>query len=333
MACENNTGEAVVKVQAIQSAMDNMLRGWGRVPGNQDKLVFNKRLLHFLGEWLYSEYQPFPEKAHFWDRLYLWLNQVPKDSDQTQDQQSLFNFIPWLLFAAESDLISMYRAAFMGPICRWLIEQEKILIDKPDIGARLHDARIATWFGSVAGMDINTFCRVNEIFGQSYRPEFRFVSEFCNMKNLSKWLMRSNYKRIVVVEDMIGTGEQLQEAIPSLSKLSTFQILIVPLLLAPEGWDVAKGITKKYKHIQCEPLFILPEPCLLRRVAVGGESDEFASLREIVVRRFGGDFGFGGDYGTLALSYLNCPDNVPSLIHHRTTHWPYSLFPRATREG
>jgi hypothetical protein len=46
---------------------------------------------------------------------------------------------------------------------------------------KLDDARRATWFGSLAGMDINTFCRVNGVFGQSYRPEFRFLAEFCDM--------------------------------------------------------------------------------------------------------------------------------------------------------
>lgn len=318
--------------------MDELIRVWGRISGSADKLRFNHRLLRFLGSNLYEEYQPFPEKAQFWDRLYLWLDQIPADTDRESDQQALFNFVPWLLFVGEAEMISMYRAAFTGPVCQWLIEVAKVKLNSVNLTNEIALARQDTWFGSLAGFDINTFCRVNHIFGQSFRPEFRFVTKFCSVPKLRKWLRAEGYKRIVVVEDMIGSGEQLEQAIESLIALKTFKILIVPLFIAPDGWRVAQEIEAKYKHIRFSPLFVLPDPCLVYRDQASNTSDELRNLSELITRRDAGRFGYaggpsGGTYGTLVLSNLNCPDNVPPLVWQRTALRPNPLFPRASREG
>ena len=80
-------------------------------------------------------------------------------------------------------------------------------------------------------------------------------------------------------------------------------------------------------------MFILPDECLVQRVPPTSESDEIRDLRDIINRRDGGNLGYGFDYGTLVLSYLNCPDNVPWIVHKRTDDLPEPLFPRASREG
>ena len=187
-------------------------------------------LLRFLGEWLFCEFQPYPEKADFWERLHTWLDQVPTGPQRERHQQAMFNFVVHLLFAGEKDLTSMYRAAYDGPIRRWLIDLANLSLETPDFDDQLEIARRDTWFGSLAGMDINTFCRVNGIFGQSYRPEFRFINEFCDADKLRTWLDSEGLERIVVVEDMVGTGQQFLETIAVLTQLGK-ETLFVQFLI------------------------------------------------------------------------------------------------------
>src|SRR4051812_46650967 len=118
--------------------MDQLIRKWKDVSRHDERIDKNANLLSFLGTWLYSQYHPFPEKPPFWDRLFLWLDHIqgsPKKRES--DQQALFNFIPWLLFAGEEDLIATYRAAYTGPICRWMLQQEAIAINDPKVDAKL----------------------------------------------------------------------------------------------------------------------------------------------------------------------------------------------------
>lgn len=316
--------------------MDDLIRSWTSQSRHDRRIDQNALLLQFLGTWLYSQYQPFPEKPPFWDRLFAWLDHIPNDNaTRDRDQQALFNFVPWLLFVGEEDLIAAYRAAYTGPICRWLIDSASIGITHPDLNDKISEARRSTWFGSLAGMDINTFCRVNGIFGQSYRPEFRFVSEFCKITPLKKWLKQKCYRRIVIVEDIVGTGEQFKETVDALIKLKPMPILFVPLFIAPDGLERVQNLIEgpQCRHIQCQPLFVLPHECLVRRDQSPQDSKEINEFRSVNQRVNAGHLGFGSDYGTLVLTHANCPDNIPPIIHERTDMRPVPLFPRASREG
>jgi hypothetical protein len=316
-------------------SVDDLVREWALRAGSSDRLRANERLIRFLGEWLFPDYQPFPEKADFWARLFVWLDHIGPCDTRSDDQRAMFDFVLHLLFAAERDLTSMYRAAYDGPIRRWLIDQGGLLLDNANLNAELDQLRRDTWFGSLAGMDVGGFCRVNRIFPQSYRPEFRFIAEFCKPAQIKKWLQSEGYKRIVVVEDMVGTGEQFEEALPALrgvgGKEEPIQVLFVPLFIPPAGFEfVCEQLEKPgNRHITCQPMVILPESVLIRRDAHAGESEDVARFRAVILRHGDADFGFGDKYGTLALSYLNCPDNVPRIIHSPAAT---ALFPRASRE-
>ena len=69
---------------------------------------------------------------------------------------------------------------------------------------------------------------------------------------------------------------------------------------------------------------------MIFRSAQADEPQSVASFRDVIYRHGNGDFGLGDDYGTLVLSYLNCPDNLPAIIHFPSN---VALFPRAPREG
>ena len=184
-------------------SVDDLISEWALAAGPSDRLRENENLIRFLGEWLFADYQPYPEKADFWDRLYVWLDQIDVCQTRDEDQRAMFDFIPHLMFAGQRDLTAMYRAAYDGPIRRWLVDQASLQLDDPELDERLAELRRDTWFGSLAGMDISAFCRVNKITAQSLRPEFRFIAEFCDFANLKNQIVAKGYKRIVVVEDMI----------------------------------------------------------------------------------------------------------------------------------
>jgi len=315
-------------------SVDDLIAEWALATGPSDRLRDNENLIRFLGEWLFSEYQPYPEKADFWDRLYCWLNQICDCKTRNEDQRAMFDFIPYLLFAGQRDLTAMYRAAYDGPIRRWLIDQGELLLDDLAVARKLENLRRDTWFGSLAGMDISGFSRVNRITGQSYRPEFRFIAEFCNMNELKNWLDAEGYKRIVVVEDMVGTGEQFQDALPALAGVggeNPIQVLFVPLFIPPAGLKVVLDELSKpeHSHISCQPICVLPDSSIIYGESQSAESKDHSRFREVILRHGSGNFGYGSNYGTLILSYMNCPDNVPAIIHQPTD---VALFPRATRE-
>lgn len=46
-------------------SVDDLVREWALRAGSSDRLRANERLIRFLGEWLFPDYQPFPEKATF----------------------------------------------------------------------------------------------------------------------------------------------------------------------------------------------------------------------------------------------------------------------------
>ena len=322
--------------------MDTLISEWTSVSKHDPRIDDNSELLSFLGTWLYSQYQPFPEKSPFWDRLFRWLDQIPNNTApkikkrRQLDQQVLFNFVPSLLFAAEEELLATYRAAYTGPICRWILKQSGITLDAPNLDERLQTERKATWFGSLAGMDIATFCRVNGVSGQSYRPEFRFVAELGDMKLLPAWLKEKKYRRIIIVEDIIGTGEQLRQTMGALAALNEFPIKLVPLFIAPQGDQLVRNLLEQpsYTHVEYEPIFVLPHECLVKETPSKEDSPEIQKFREVNNRLFRdrfGDFllGYGKTYGTLVLTYANCPDNVPLIVHSDKS----ALFPRASREG
>ena len=311
--------------------VDELVSEWAQSSGEIDKLRFNHSLLQFLGEWLFCEYQPYPEKADFWDRLYIWLEQLPAGPKRANHQQAMFNIVVRLLFAGERDLTSMYRAAYDGPIRRWMIDQANLTFEISNFDAELGEVRRKTWFGSLAGMDINAFCRVNRIFGQSYRPEFRFINNFCDTGKLKAWLDAKDYERIVVVEDMVGTGEQFLQTIAALTQLKK-EAIFVPLFIPPDGDKLISTELAKPEnsHIAYHPILVLPNESIIRSQEQPDDSQEVIAFREIINLYGGGIFGYGKHYGTLALSYLNCPDNVPKFVWSPSES---ALFPRASREG
>lgn len=327
----------------MTETVSEMVDRWGRASGKTQHLSAIRELLRLLATELYSQYQPFPESPPFWERLRKWLENVP-DGD---DRKHLFEFVPWLLFVGRHELEVMYRAAFSGPISRWIIDDSNLDISDPSFSVRFQNAVEQTFFGSIAGMDIGSFIRVNGLRGQSLRPDFRVLSHLGDSSKTTKYLNDLGMKRIVSVEDYVGSGSQMTEAWQFLSRLTHFQTLLCPMIVAPRGFEVGEALVKgtHAKNLSFAPIFIVPPSATLPEVAPIGnrEPDELANLRGIAVRfwqqvqgsnpdpQLYTPFGFNST-GSLVMTYFNCPDNVPPLVHHLSDTWT-PLFQRLYREA
>lgn len=317
-----------------------MVERWARASGKSQHLLAIRDLLSLLATELYSQYQPFPESPPFWDRLRAWLENVPDGDDRKQ----LFEFVPWLLFVGRRELEVMYRAAFSGPITRWIIDEASLDITASDFNQRFQDAVHATFFGSMAGMDIGSFVRVNGLRGQSLRPDFRVLTELGDLSAIQQHLCDGSYERIVAVEDFVGSGEQMEQAANGLTQFDR-SILLCPIIIAPLGVETGKQIVSANTRVSFSPMFVLPRSATVPTSIPIDDSEpqELSNLRMIAVRTYQqvegsipdrqlhGPFGFR-DTGSLVMTYLNCPDNVPPLIHHLSDTWE-PLFRRMYREA
>jgi hypothetical protein len=316
-----------------------VVSSWTRKSGNHLDLLGKLDLLALLNDELYSQYQPFAVKPDYMDRLFAWID----GASSIRDKTLMFELASWLLFVGEEEMKSLYQSSFTGIITRWVIDQEGIDITIGDVSDLVDKGLKATFFGSIAGMDMGTYCRVNGIEGQSFRPDFREHSYLGSSDSLRKYLKRKSYKRIVAVEDYVGTGTQMKEACRYLSQLFDFPTLLCPMLIAPDG--VKEGNKLANSHLKFEPLIPLSPEATIPAVAPRGSHEPRflpklrGTLKHLYVKVYGqnptqqlyGPFGFG-DTGSLLLTYLNCPDNVPPLIHHKSDTWE-PLFRRASREG
>ncbi len=291
---------------------------------------------------LYSQYQPFPEKPRYIERLFDWI----MGAQRPQDQQTLFEFAMSLLFVGKEDMESLCRAAFEGPILRWIIDVAEIDIASPDAGERLQQARKETFFGSIAGMNIGDFCRYNGIH-QDIRPDFREHALIGDPKSLRKYLETAGFVRVVAVEDYVGTGSQMKKAHKYLKQLSDsdLPVLLCPLIVAPEGTEVGEELAKG--NMTFQPVFRIPDAAVIGENESVNEPALISKLRDLLPRLFDvvngtvpeeqmedyiGPFGFLNK-GTSLLTYLNCPNNVPPIVHHHSNTWTTPLFRRSDREG
>ena len=240
---------------------------------------------------------------------------------------------------------SMYRAAFSGPISRWIIDDAKLDICDVSFPDHFQQAVEQTFFGSIAGMDIGSFIRVNELRGQSIRPDFRVLNKLGDVRRTHSYLKSKKKTRIVAVEDYVGTGSQMSEAATFLSQLADFKTLLCPLVVSPIGVTEGERLANHSTQLSFAPLFVVPSSATLPEVAPVGMTEpiEFSTMR-LRANKFWSQvqgtnpdpqlftpFGFRGT-GSLVMTYLNCPDNVPPLVHHLSDTWK-PLFRRLYREA
>jgi hypothetical protein len=304
-------------------------------------------LIEFLSAHRYHEYGPtFGPHLDFRERLTEWLaNGVPE-----QDQKLLFQLVPYIFFVGRDEIAALQRATFRNSILRWVIEDAGIDFADPDLDNSILREIRRTWFCPITdSADIASFHHLNDLRGE-YRPDWR---SFAKMHNgdpslLLQHMADEGYTRVVLTEDIVGSGSQMLDLWPLFENLPTtpptMPVLIVPLIVCPRGVQAGQRLASRFPNIQFAPTLTLPKDSFVSPIAQSNEPSLFQAFRDLVQRSYPvvsngqpvsatsvpyGPFGFAQTGGLIVL-HTNTPDNSLPVIHHSSNSWS-PLFPRRRR--
>lgn len=282
-------------------------------------------------------------------RLETWLGNI----DAEDDQRTLIEAVPEIVFFGREEFTKLYQAALRGPVTRWVIELAGLDFYAADFDARLvEEIHRHTWFCSVSdSMQISDFCHANHLGGIDYRPDLRTLSKFGDFTKVLRFMHDPRngaggawpLRRVVILEDFIGTGTQLEGAQPIVQELLNqgIPVLLVPLLICPEGNRRVEALFGRHPLFRSEPVLSLNSELFI--TATPPPSKPFAQrLSELAIRSYprviGNNaatprpytpFGFLRT-GAMVVMYSNTPANTLPLIQHSSNTWQ-PLFPRSAR--
>ena len=353
----------------MMSARDpilEMIEKWKDAASPSDDAKRFNRILDNLRYLDRVKFQPFVPTLYsrhpisYMDRLHAWLSNRGLSLDQQQD---LFEFAYHIAFFSFDDFAGLFQNAFTGPITRWCLSQAGIRLEDKDWHARLDDERFnKTWFCPVTdSLLISVFHHVNAIEGKSRKPAFRELMCFgdqtadAHRNKIKIHMARAGYKRIVLLEDFVGTGNQTEETIKWTLETLELPVLFCPMIIAPEGAKRYRDLKKDYDikrkkdpgvpSFEIEPIFELSHDCfvfdaisapspLLERIRRLAE-DVHARLSKTKEECKDGALGYWNagspQKGATVVKFDNTPNNSLPLIYHSSSNWN-CLFPRVARQ-
>ena len=298
-------------------------------------------LIEYLTEQLYSQYEPTlsPACPQFSFRLRDWLNSTPDE----EDQKLMFQLVPHIFFIGNREYEALYRTAFNNHVAWWLIDQLGLRLDQPDSHERLKAAVHETWFCPITdSMQIAKYCHINNIGGSDIRPDWRTLEAFGSADRVIQYMADNGLRRIVLLEDFVGTGTQMSDAVEFAASLSTHcPILLCPLVICPKGLETGNHLQSSFSHLRFAPVLTLHEADFIAELATPDEELLFTRLRAMVIKLYPqvagsmpknlyGPFGYEGT-GALVVMHTNCPDNTLPIVHHKSDAPWTPLFPRSSR--
>jgi hypothetical protein len=296
----------------------------------------------------------------YMDRLYAWLTNPGLTGEEQRD---LLRFAYQIAFFSFDDFTVLFQSAFTGPISRWCIDQSNIKLNDADWPERIYEERNQkTWFCPVTdSLLISVFHHVNEITDKNYRPAFRELKRFGDERpepdknKIKKHIYDKGYKRLVLLEDFVGTGKQTFKAVQWAVDTLDIPVLFCPMVIGPEGasryrqlemetdMKASAGSPEKFRF---SPIFTLDSDCFVwnKNASVSELFQRISSLAEKIHQDLEasqkhckeGPFGFRREISTLAgaaaVMFSNTPNNaLPLLWHDAEGRWK-SLFPRVARQ-
>lgn len=298
-----------------------------------DALVQLRDHLVWLQKELFDEYEPNRYES-FDDRVSAWLQNVP-DGD---DRKALFRLLEHLFFVGKQQFDALCRAAYGSETTRWLVDQTEMNLAAPQLSLLIEQEMRDTWFCPITdSMRINSFLKLNGHPGHERRPEWRSLQMFADPDKLRNYVSTQGIKRLVLLEDFVGSGTQIKEVVPwAATTLPQLPILVIPLVCCPDGEKAGVELSAAHSNVSFSPTLTLRPEYFLLEMPQPGEPDVFTRVRELILRvavRLGfwqhHLFGFEGT-GALVALYSNCPDNTLPIIHHGGSQWD-PLFSRIRR--
>ena len=302
----------------------------------------------------YDQYIPtlgseFPD---FEQRLYDWLMNLPDD----EDRRILLELAPRIAFFTREDFTKLHQAAFRGPISQWIVDELDLPFSHPTLTEEINrELEDHTWFTAITdSMHISEFHHANRLGGIDHRPDWRSLSEFGDPARIRQYM--NNRKdatgapkpihRIVILEDFVGSGSQMQAGHGSVEfaarNFADIPILLVPLITCPEGARLAKVLAGIHTKLTFSPVLEITQAELINpksNFTTGSFEDAVrrtcVSVHSKVVGngaaapRPYSEWGFG-QTGALIVLYSNTPANTLPIIQHESDTWG-ALFPRSAR--
>ena len=325
----------------------------GGVPGKYGKL-YSQALYHQKTRWF--EYLPIrhpSQHSDFLKRLQLWIDSVSTE----KDKKILLEYLSKITFISRDDFVSLYQTALNRCIYQWVdediavSESESMSSYSQKIERELDGILFLPFTDS---MDINEFFKVNNLKSSEYRPALCSLKKFCESGKLSKSKIkesmgaflkngaRISWKRMVVMEDMVGSGSQVKETLEWLVDLKLgLKILFVPLILCENG-EASFLSSRRYRNGKYQ---MKPVLRIRRNELVGPESNgqnQWSMIKDLesLLCQYKAQLGvkkndiFGyKKTGSSVVLYTNTPNNSLPIIHRkpkRPDRWE-PIFPRVGR--
>ncbi len=295
-------------------------------------------VVRYLAKNLFHDYEPC-QFGTFNIRLDRWLGNV----DSSEDKRLLYQLIPHIFFLGRKEFEALYRGAFKRLVANWLIDRAGIHFGDTNAAERLLGAVERTWFCAITdSMRINAFYHANMIKGRDHRPDWRSLKKFGSVTKIEEYIGDEGIDGLVLLEDFVATGDQMAETVEFAAGLKSgaLPVLVIPLVICPEGVTRGEQIRKDNSNVTFSPAFQLPNGAFDRRSPQPDEPELFPKIRALALdvrQRVFNDtgipdgFAFGyGETGGLIVMYSNCPDNTLPLIYYKSATWN-PLFPRSTR--
>ena len=301
---------------------------------DDDNLISLRDQLVWLQKELFDQYEPNRYES-FDDCLATWLQNIDND----ESRKAMFKLIEHLFFIGKQQIDSLSRSAFSDQTIRWLVDILNLDIADPKLSECISTAVAQTWFCPITdSMRINGFLKVNGLKGHGYRPDWRSLKQFGDPSRVKNYVTGENIKRLVLVEDFVGTGVQIDSTVRwAAQTLSNTPILVAPLVCCPKGIESGNKLASQLANVSFSPCLSLRKEFFLDPTPQPNEPSVFNEIRGIIknIKFRLGDwevqpYGFCNT-GAIIVLYSNCPDNTLPIIHHSSDQWK-PLFSRVRRD-
>ncbi len=226
----------------MANLISQRIQEWSAVESGDIDFNAIHALIEFLSSQRYAEYGPtlgnYPE---FRERLTAWL----ANTNSEIDQKLMFRLVPHIFFLgrARNDCPS----AICFSKCNPQMDQSKkagLALDTADFNVALQREIGRTWFCPITdSANITEFYHQNELTGE-HRPDWRSFARLHggNPAPLVQHAVTFGYQRIVLVEDIVGSGSQMRDIRPLLAGVSaTLPVMIAPMIVCPDGAEAERA--------------------------------------------------------------------------------------------